>query len=171
MHNSIESIEDFYQSAKPYVELFDEFVRTHALAGRAAADHICYKCESATSFEDMRRMFEGNAMYLYQSIISKRRIAIVRLQSPIETVLGPILYVELSDQKPDGSQREGFDHIEAYPTAMSYDEMVHELEEREKVIRVERPHHTTHDIDMGNGFLFRCTQGLLIEKIKGSEMN
>ena len=49
--------------------------------------------------------------------------------------------------------------------------MVKELEATEKVIKVERPHHTTHDIDIGAGFLFRCTEGLLIEKIKNSEMD
>ena len=47
--------------------------------------------------------------------------------------------------------------------------MVGELGESEKVVHVERPHHTTDDIDIGEGFLFRCTQGPLIEKIKHSE--
>jgi len=48
--------------------------------------------------------------------------------------------------------------------------MVAKLEKSEKVIKVERPHHTTHDIEIKDGFLFRCTQGPLIEKVKREEM-
>jgi hypothetical protein len=107
---------------------------------------------------------------IYQSLISKRRIAIIRFKRGIETSLGTINFLELSDQKLDGSQHDGFDHIEAYAVGRAYDEMVKEFEANEKVIKVERSHHTTHDIDIGSGFLFRCTQGPLIKKIKNSEM-
>lgn len=167
---SMETIEEFYAESKKFVELFDQFATKHALVGRAEADHMCYKCESKESFEKIRALFEGASNYIYQSIISKRRIAIIRLTQGIKTSLGTINFLELSDQKPDNSQRDGFDHIEAFATGRSYDEMVKELEASEKVVKVERPHHTTHDIDIGGGFLFRCTQGSLIEKIKNTEM-
>ena len=85
--------------------------------------------------------------------------------------MGPILFLELSDQKPNGSQMGGFDHIELYPTAISYDDLVEKLEMSEKIIKVERPHHPTHDIDIGGGFLARLEPGALIEKIKTSEMH
>ena len=115
-------------------------------------------------------MFEDASEYIFQSIISRRRIAVIGIKRGIETSLGTINVLELSDQKPDGSQHDGFDHIEAYAVGRSYDEMVREFEACEKVIKVERPHHTTHDIDIGDKFLFRCTQEPLIEKIKRTEM-
>lgn len=167
----MKTIEEFLAEAEKFVTIFDTFAAKHNLAGRAQADHICYKCDSKDSFEGMREMFEQASEYVYQSIISKRRIAIIRFKKGIETSLGTINFLELSDQKPDNSQHEGFDHIEAYAVDRSYNDMVKEFEASEKVVKVERPHHTTHDIDIGGGFLFRCTQGPLIEKIKSSEMS
>ena len=166
----MKTITEFYEGSKKFIELFDAFAKKHELLGKAQADHICYKCDSKESFEQMRALFEGESDYAYQSIISKRRIAIIRLKVGIETALGTIFFVELSDQKPDNSQEDKFDHIEAYPVGWSYDDMVKIFEVSEKVVKVERPHHTTHDIDIGEGFLFRCTHGPLIEKIKTEEM-
>lgn len=166
----MQTIEEFYTESERFIELFNAFAVKHNLGGRAEADHICYKCESKESFENMRQMFESESEYIYQSIISKRRIAVVRFKQGIKTTLGTINFLELSDQKPDNSQREGFDHIEVYAIGQSYDNMVKEFETSEKVTKVERIHYTTHDIDIGGGFLFRCTQGPLIEKIKSSEM-
>lgn len=166
----IQVIEDFNTGAEQYVAMLNAFAEKHQLVGRAQADHICYKCDSRESYERIRALFETESEYIYQSIISKRRIACIRFNKGIETSLGTITLLELSDQKPDGSQQEGFDHIEVYPTTLSYEEMVRELEKSEQVIEVMRPHHTTHDIDIGSGFLFRFTHGPLIEKIKTTEM-
>jgi predicted metalloenzyme YecM len=164
------TIEEFYRNSEEIVTIFNAFVAKHSLAGRAAADHICYKCDSRESFETIRQMLENESEYIYQSIISKRRIAIVRLKRGIETSLGTINFLELSDQKLDNSQTDGFDHIEVYALLRTYHEMVEELAVSEVVVKVERPHHTTHDIDMGEGFIFRCTEGPLIEKIKETEI-
>lgn len=163
-------IVQFFKESEKYIVLFDVFAQKHSLIGRASADHICYKCGSHESFENIRRMFETQSEYIYQSIISNRPIAYIRFKTAMDTVIGPINYLELSDQKPDMSQKEGFDHIEVFPTAVSYQEMVGELQQTETVVHVERPHHTTDDVDISEGFLFRCTQGPLIQKIKESEM-
>jgi predicted metalloenzyme YecM len=163
------SISEFYSGAEKFITRFNVFAEKHDLVGRAKADHICYKCDSTESFEERRALFEHESLFVYQSIISNRRIAYIGFKKGIETVLGTIMYLELSDQKIDGSQKEGFDHIEVYPTALSYEDMVHELSVTEKVVHVARPHHTTDDIDIVDGFLLRCTQGPLIEKIKEDE--
>lgn len=162
-------IQQFHDEAQAYIVLFNLFAQKHSLVG-ASADHICYKCASSESFEMMRTMFEGESLFLYQAMISGRRIAYIKLKKGIKTALGVISFVELSDQKPDGSQKEGFDHIEVYPVTLSYEEMVQELKKTEDVFHVARPHHTTDDIDIGSGFLFRCTQVPLLEKIKAAEM-
>ncbi len=166
-----QTIKEFYTDSETYIQQFDAFAEKHGLIGRVAADHICYKCASAESFEHIRALFEHESEYMHQAIISNRRIVYIRLKYPISTTLGPIYFLELSDQKVDGSQKEGFDHVEIYPTAQSYEDTIAQLELFETVTKVERPHHTTHDIDIGGGFLFRCTEGPLIEKIKNSEMN
>ena len=164
------TLEDFYRDVEKYITVFDQFAEKHSLIDITQADHICYKCDSHESFVRTRALFEHDCEYLFQSIISKRRIAYIKLRQGIETALGTIYFLELSDQKPDNSQKEKFDHIEVYPTIISYTEMVAKLEAKEQVIKVDRPHHTTHDIHIGENFLFRCTEGPLIEKIKNTEM-
>src|SRR5665213_2804314 len=123
----MENIEEFYSESEKYVALFDAFAAKHHLVGRAQADHLCYKCGSKESFEKLRELFESASEYIYQSVISNRRIAIVRFKKGIETSLGTIHFLELSDQKPDRSQQGGFDHIEAYATGRTYNEMVREF--------------------------------------------
>ncbi len=166
----IKTIDEFYLQSQKYVDLFNVFAKKHELIGLTKADHICYKCGSPTSFESLRTIFENNSEYIYQSLISKRRISIIKLKQSISTLLGEIHFVELSDQKPDQSQSDGFDHIEVYGTSISYDELVTTLAKTEKVIKVQRPHHTTHDVKINEHFLFRCTQEPLITKIKHEEM-
>lgn len=166
----IQKIEDFYTESVGYVKIFDAFVAKHNFVGKGVSDHICYKCASTESFESLRALFESESEYVFQSIISKRRIAVIKLKKGITTSLGEIFVLELSDQKPDDSQKEGFDHIEVYPVDCTYTEMVETLGQSEDVKKVERPHHTTHDIDIEGGFLCRCTEGPLIEKIKNSQM-
>lgn len=165
----IKTIEEFYQEAEKYSGPFDAFAEKHKLVGRAVADHICYKCDSKEVFEAMRALLENESEYTYQSIISKRRIAYIRLKKGIPTSLGMLNFLELSDQRFDKPQKTGFHHIEVYPVTFSYEEMLKELEVSEKVIQKERPHHTTHEVAIG-GFVFRCTQGPTIEKIKQEEM-
>ena len=164
------TIEEFYSDAEKYIPAFDAFATKHSFVGVTKPDHICYKCGSKESFERMRAMLESESVYLFQSIISERRISIIKFKKGITTALGTIHFLELSDQKPDGSQQDGFDHIEVYPTGITYEEMIAQLEASEKVLKMERPHHTTHDVELEGGFIFRCTRGLLIEKIKDSEM-
>ncbi len=164
------TMDEFYKNAEPYIQKFNAFAKQHDLVGKTSPDHLCYKCGSHESFEAMRAMFEWASEYTHQTIISGRRIAYIKLKQPIETVLGQIWFIELSDQKPDNSQVDSYDHIEVYGTQITYDEMVAHLEhEGANVVKVERPHHTVHNIDIG-GFTFSCTRGPLIEKIKNEEM-
>lgn len=166
----IKTIEEFYAASLPFIDEFNAFAQKHNLVGIAKADHLCYKCDSAQSFEFIRALFEWHSDYIHQSIISQRRISYIKLKQGFDTALGSIYFLELSDQKPNGSQGEGFDHIEVYGVQLSYDGLVRRLAQSEKIIKVERPHHTTHDVEIKNGFLFRCTQEPLIEKIKRDEM-
>lgn len=166
----IKTIEDFVTGIKPYVDKINVFAQKHSLFDAAKLDHFGYKCASKESFEQMREMFEQNSQFVYQSIISARRIAYIKLKEPISTKLGNILFIELQDQKPDGSQKEKYDHVEVYATDILYEEMVKKISEVDTIVEVKRLHHSTHNIDLGDGFTFSCTHGSLLDKIKESEM-
>lgn len=164
-------MKNFYNTAKPYIEEFNEFVEKHSLNTHAEADHLCYKCSDTAEFEQMRRMFEEESYFLYQSVISQRRIAIIKLRQPIATIAGPVYYIELSDQKIDGSQKSGFDHVEVCPQHMRYEDLVKLLVEKgENFVEVQRPHHTTHDLVLPSGFGIKISREPLIQKIKREEM-
>ena len=163
----VSTIQEFFADAKKAGKTFDAFVANYNLTSKVTADHICYKCSAQTIFETIRKMFESESDWIYQAIISKRRIATIRTKQCLETLAGNINLVELSDQKPDGSQTDGFDHIEMYPTSIPYDALVSYLRKQGLDVKeVVRPHHTTHDITLENGFIIRLTRDPLVNKIK-----
>ena len=159
----------FLAESTQYVAAFDAWAQQYS--PNAKADHICFKCGDTAEFEHVRAIFEAESAFIYQSIIAKRRIALVKFLVPIHTVLGEISLLELSDQKPDGSQTSGFDHIEIYPTAGSIEDFVANLEANgahfEKIVR---PHHTTFDATILDDFKIRIEPEPLLEKIKMTEM-
>ncbi len=165
----LKDLDDFYSQSKNIVEAFEKFETEVGLKEIAVADHICYKCSSSEEFETTRSFFESQG-FLYQSIISKRRIAVIKLEKSIDTSLGTIQYLELSDQKPDGSQKSGFDHIEIYPKGVTVEMLAEKILDTGRMgKKVERPHHTTYDFPLDN-FLVRIESEALIEKIKFQEM-
>lgn len=164
------TFESFKEAATPAIYAFNEWVQTNE--PNAKADHICYKCSSAEEFESLRSMFDQNSAFIYQSIISERRIAIVKFKTPLQTELGEIWFLELSDQKNDGSQVSGYDHIELYPIEGNADALAAELEFMRGISweKVVRPHHTTYGLEIFGNFKVRLEDEPLIEKIKREEM-
>ena len=163
------NLDQFFQQARESVAPFDAWAAT--FAPDAVADHLCYKCSSRDEFETIRAMFETDSAYVYQSIISNRRIAIIKFSLPIPSALGDIWFLELSDQKPDGSQESGFDHVEIYPTCGTMDALAADLELKGVVVeKVVRPHHTTFDIVIEGRLKIRIEPDALLEKIRREEM-
>ncbi|MEI7741695.1 MAG: VOC family protein [bacterium] len=161
--------ETFCGESGRYIVAFENWVLAHK--PDAIADHICYKCDSTREFESIRTIFEPESGLIYQSIIAGRRIAIIKLPTPITTSLGDIKFLELSDQKPDGSQTSGFDHIEIFPRTGTMEELVASLESSgAKFEKVVRPHHTTFDTTIFESFKIRLEPESLIAKIKREEM-
>lgn len=168
----MESMLHFYCGAKGVAEALDGFVSENGLRRSVVADHICYKCDSSESYEHMRRLLEPNSTFMYQSFISDRRIAYFKLQTPVSSsTAGNVYFIELSDQKPDGSQKDKFDHVEIYPSeGIEYDYLVGHLKQRSNTVEyVDRPHHSTHDVILPGGFIIRLTSEPLIEKIRREE--
>jgi predicted metalloenzyme YecM len=157
--------------SRAIIAQFNIFCKEHGLIGFVQADHICIKCSSSDVYEGRRRELEFASTFIYQSIISERRISIIGLQQPIQTKVGSINYLELSDQKPDGSQVDKIDHIEIVPVTISYEELIQKLQNTGIALQeVVRPHHSTHDIILPSGFTIRLTREFLIDKIKREEM-
>lgn len=165
----ITNIGGFFAAAEEFVNYFNAWIESHSPA--AKADHICYKCSSSEEFETLRAIFEHESQFVYQSIISKRRIAVIKFLQPLNSSLGDIWHLELSDQKPDGSQTSGFDHIEIYPTAGSMDALAEALASQGVVMeKIVRPHHTTYDIFIEGEFKVRIEPEKLLLKIQREEM-
>lgn len=165
------NVTTFRSTARDFLVLFNQFSETHGLGNIARVDHLGYKCESSVQFEQIRAFLEPECVFIYQSYISGRRIAILKLKTPFETSLGSIEVLELSDQKPDGSQTAHFDHAEIYPVGMPYEEFAHRLEEKGvELEKTERPHHTTYDLVLGTDMKLKLTREPLSEKIKRDEM-
>ncbi len=165
------TLEEFTKQVQKKIQIFNDWALENQLFGKITPDHFGYKCSSSEEFEQMRKLLEHNSAFIYQSIISKRRIAIIKLKDPIKTNFGHLFFFELSDQKPDGSQRSGFDHLEFFPKDGSEQDLIKYLEIKNiQIKKVERPHHTTHDIALSDNFIVRIESRSLIEKIIGEEI-
>ena len=163
--------ENFYKEADGLLQEFDSFVSSTKLEGVALPDHICFKCGSIESFEEIRCLLEKEAKFVHQANISGRRIAMIKLPKGFQTSLGEITVLELSDQKPNNSQTEGFDYIEIYPVNNAFEDFVREIETAKVPMnKIERPHHTTYDIPLGDSYNIKLTVEPIFEKIKRDEM-
>lgn len=65
--------------ASPYILEFNTFCEENMLIGKVKADHIGLKCSTTEKYEQRRRLFESDSTFIFQSIISKRRISIIGL--------------------------------------------------------------------------------------------
>jgi len=165
----IKNLEEFFIEAGKYMAWFNLWAEKYLPT--AKADHLGYKCADSAEFEALRALLENHSTFVYQSIVSKRRDAIIKFLAPLPSVLGEVFYFELADQKPDGSQTSGFDHIEIYPTSGSVEDLVNELATKGMVLeKIERPHHVTFDGVIADNFKVRLEAEALIEKIKAKEI-
>lgn len=161
---------DLGRIAEEKLQEFERFCADYSLAGRVRADHLGFKCKSKEDYEVRRALFELTERFVYQSIIGGRRICIIGLSTGLHTSVGTLEYLELSDQKPDGSQVDAIDHLEIIPLE-SYESLVEELKGKGVAIKeVTRPHHTTYDIILPSGFVVKLSRELLLDKIKREEM-
>ncbi len=165
------TIEHFSVQAEQRLATFNEFIVGNSLEGKITPDHFGYRCSTNEEFTIMRAFFEFEASFLYQSIIAGRRIALIKLKTPIPTLAGPLAYLELSDQKPDGSQKSGFDHIEFVPKNNTSEALVQFFNNKNIVFtKTERPHHTTYDHKLPDGLALRVETIPLITKIINEEI-
>lgn len=164
--------QDFIKKLQDYLNAFSDFCIAKKINSEGIIiDHICYKCESKEEFETLRSYFEFDDKFVYQSIISKRRIAYVGFGTPLTSIFGNVCYLELSDQKPDGSQKATVDHIEPISVGISYEEMLKRFTlPSTEVEETTKPHHSTHDITYDCGIKIKMNHEQLIHKIYRDEL-
>lgn len=131
------------------------------------SDHICWKCASSDEYEQMLLVLKPQCFFVYESMISGRRIAILKLKVGFESESGFFRFVELSDQKPDGSQVSGLDHLQVYHRKLIAEQLAEELETKGglKFVKVFRPHHTTYEADLSSRLTIHLADEPLIDKI------
>ncbi len=165
------NIQELYTEATSQLAPLNAFVSKHELEGKALADHIGYDCGSSATFDSLRTLLEVHSLYMHQSFIAGRRIAVFKLKEPFETAVGPVAFFELADQKPDGSQKDGIEHVEIYPTDGSFDELVAYLEGRGAEGKPSNvPHHKTHKFPLTHTFTLKIESCALMDKIKDEEL-
>ncbi|MSU75571.1 MAG: hypothetical protein EXS55_03600 [Candidatus Magasanikbacteria bacterium] len=165
------SIRSFFAACDDKILAINTFFQQYNLLDKVIADHIGYKCSTSTEFEELRQLLEPHSLYLYQSYISGRRIVYFKLKRPVLTLLGPIYFFELSDQKMDGKQTSGFDHIEIFSKKSTATQLVSDLKKQGVVIvKTDRPHHTTYDIKLIKEFKLKIEEERLLDKIMREEM-
>lgn len=165
-------INEFLSAAHASLEEIHRLSTIHSLSSLVTADHLGFRSASHEEYETIRTLLESHATFLYQSIISQRRISIIKLKKAIATSCGDIWYIELADQKPDHSQKSGFDHIECYPKDLSIESCITQLRNRGLLVtKKERPHHTTFDLILPSTFTLKIEEEPLIQKIIREEIN
>jgi predicted metalloenzyme YecM len=166
----IQSINEFYVEGKKIVAAFDAYVTEHELHELAIVDHFGLRCSSHEVYLNTLELFTYESQYIYTSIISQRPISIIKLKIPLQTVLGELWFLELSDQKPDGSQSNVFDHFEIVAKQTSYQELVQNIQNKDIVLRENiKPHHSTYDIVLPD-MVIKLSEERLVAKIKREEM-
>lgn len=166
-----QSYKKFIADANKSIHKVEAFVRKEALKGVVKPDHLCYKCESPHAFTAVREMLEKESLYVYESWIGGRLIALFRLKKPLSSRFGEISYFEVQDKKPNKKIKKGFTHIEFYPSKISYTKLIAMLEKRGvPLINDATPHHPIHEVQLYNGLTIRFEKELVMNKIKREEM-
>ena len=166
--------QDFKRDSATYLELCDQFMGRLNLHERVVVDHICFKCGSSEEYNQIRNVLETDppSRYVYQVMLSRRRVGYFGLRDPIKMGHAAVASVELADRKPVHDDKSGFHHVEIYPIAMSYDEMIGEMRDAGEDVELKRRlHHTTHDIKLPSGFIIRFTDKPLIKHIIDRELS
>ena len=158
---------------EPAVTQLEYFCETYGLVGLVKADLVAVKCSSGKIYEARRAQHEEDSRFLYQSIVSNRRIAVIGLREAIKTSVGDIGCLEILDQKPGGSQIDRLTHVGIVPAGISYDELISKLKEGgANVTEIERPHgYAACDVLLPTGFSIRVQKEALIDRIKREEIN
>lgn len=157
---------------QPAVFQLENFCEVNDLQGAVKADLVSIKCSSKEVYDARRNYYDVGSRFIYQAIVSGRRIALVGLVEPIKTAVGDIGILEIIDQKPDNSQTDKVAHVAIVPAGISYDELVAKLKANgSHFADASRPDgYTACDVLLPTGFSIRIEKESLLERVKREEI-
>lgn len=157
---------------QPAVFQLDNFCEVNGLQGLVKADLVCIKCSSREVYDARRNYYDMDSRFIYQAIVSGRRIALVGLKEGLKTSVGDMTVLEIVDQKPDNSQTDRLTHIAVVPSSVSYEEILETLKKNganlEDVSREDG--YTATDVVLPTTFRIRIEKESLLERIKREEL-
>jgi predicted metalloenzyme YecM len=157
---------------QPAVFQLDNFCEINGLQGLMKADLVCIKCSSKEVYDARRNYYDMDSRFIYQAVVSGRRIALVGLKDGLKTGVGDIGVLEIVDQKADNSQIDRLSHIAIVPTGISYEEVVEKLKSNganlEDVSRGDG--YTATDVILPTTFRIRIEKEPLLDRIKREEL-
>ncbi len=140
----------------PWQEVVNNFIfKYRVFKRRKILDHFGYKCSSHEEYESIKKLFmpqsiEPMALWIHEYWLSGRRVSCISLKDPyipMMALANKFYYLELQDQKPDGSQISGVDHVEIVLTKKEKDKVVFLCKEQGVPIQENaHPHHNTTDL-------------------------
>lgn len=118
------NFEEFHRGALNFLDaLFADFEK-HKISLESSwdIDHICYRTENSTRYEELKKDWSRFAQLLVESVVNGRLIATYKLTTPISYQGWKIDVVELPAPKAGKVVREGFEHVEVV-TGLSFEKL------------------------------------------------
>lgn len=162
----------FYNKLQSYLDNFSAYGAEFNINMKGIDfDHICYKCRSQKEYEYLRGLMEIEGKFIYQAIISGRRISIIGFKKPLVSKFGKVKYLELSDKELGSDIIYGCNHLELIPKSISYGEMVKRFKKsNSSLVRNKKKHHFTYDLVISKSLKIKFSKGRVIDHIYKSEM-
>lgn len=115
---------NFHQDAKEFEKNIVKELTTHSIKIESGwiIDHLCYRTDSLTSYEEFKKEFLKIGECLIESDVNGRLIATFKLKKPIEFMGQKVSVVELPAPKKGKITITGFEHFEIV-TNLSFDEI------------------------------------------------
>lgn len=115
---------NFYQEAKEFEKnIVKELVaQSIKIESGWIIDHLCYRTDSLTSYEEFKKEFLKIGECLIESDVNGRLIATFKLKEPLEFMGQKVSVIELPAPKKGKITIAGFEHFEIV-TNLSFDEI------------------------------------------------
>lgn len=157
---------------KAAVFQLNNFCQVDGLQDLVKADLVCIKCSSHDVYESRRNYYDLDSRFIYQAVVSDRRIALVGLKEGIPTSVGDIRLLEIIDQKSDNSQIDCLSHIAIVPTGISYDDLLVKLKENNAHTedKSRGDGYVATDVVLPTGFRIRIEKESLLDRVKRVEI-
>lgn len=133
-------------------------------------DHVAYKNSNTENYEKVRKDF-GKEVFIYESVISNRRIAISKFRDPVKVEGKIIKYIEIFEPKPDKITEDKLDHIEIISNNLDYESFVKIFEDSGVELTFEdKGYDRFYAFNTDKGYEVKLSDHKIVDKIYKEEM-